>query len=283
MRSASNPGGRGHEWVKRRFVDPETRIARTVYLPARLDDNPYIDAEDYVRSLQEMHPTHWRRLLHGDWSVANPGTMFQPRQWYADMPECMIDSAPALGVQARVRYWDFAASEPSTENPDPDWTCGARMSRLTGSKGIFVIEHVLRMRRTTGTIERVVHDTALADPKRTRFWMEQEPGALAKQSVYHYHHDVMPLGMPMRGNHVSKSKAERARPLAGAMEQGRVHVVRGEWTETLFDEMEAFSEDAAHSGAHDDQVDACSGAFDRVRRMVTGAGIVSEPAGAVQR
>src|SRR4029077_219816 len=151
------------------------------------------------------------------------------------------------------------------------------------NKPIYVIEHVLRLRRTTGTIERVVHDTAVGDPKRTRHWMEQEPGALAKQSVHHYHHDVMPLGLPMRGNPVRKNKAERARPLAGAMEQGRWRVVRGEWNEPMFDEMEAFSEDPQHSGAHDDQVDACSGAFERVRAAVTGAGMTSRPAGAVQR
>jgi len=87
----------------------------------------------------------------------------------------------------------------------------------------------------------------------------------------------------MRGNPVRKNKAERARPLAGAMEQGRVHVVRGEWNEPMFDEMEAFSEDPQHSGAHDDQVDACSGAFERVRAAVSGAGMTSRPAGAVQR
>jgi predicted phage terminase large subunit-like protein len=271
--------------VKRRFVDPETRVQRAVFLPAHLSDNPYIDAEDYVQSLQELHPIHWRRLLHGDWDIADAGAMFQPRQWYASMPECYLSESPTTGVQARVRYWDFAATEPSTDNPDPDYTCAGRMSRINGPnhKPLFVIEHVIRLRRTTGTIERVVHDTAVSDPTGTRFWMEQEPGALAKQSVHHYHHDVMPLGIPMRGNRVSKNKAERARPLAGAMEQGRVKVVRGEWTETLFDEMEAFNEDPAHSGAHDDQVDACSGAFERLRLAVQGAGMTSQPAGAVQR
>jgi predicted phage terminase large subunit-like protein len=57
------------------------------------------------------------------------------------------------------------------------------------------------------------------------------------------------------------------------MEKGKILIVRGDWNEALFDEMEAFSEDPAHSGAHDDQVDACTGGFAQIRKkgMMSGA------------
>lgn len=57
MRSASNPGNIGHEWVKRRFV---LRIGAPtgdrLYVPARLDDNPFINRDEYVKSLLNLDP-----------------------------------------------------------------------------------------------------------------------------------------------------------------------------------------------------------------------------------
>jgi len=283
MRSASNPGGRGHEWVKRRFIDPVTRTNRPVFLAAKLSDNPYIDAEDYIASLQELHPLHWRRLLHGDWDISDPGSMFQPRIWIT--AEHMLDEPPEK-VAARIRYWDLAATEPTGENPDPDWTAGARLSRLPDAKGkpLYVIEHVVRIRRTAGHVERLIATRGNTDPFGTQHYMEQEGGASGKSLVDHYRRNVMPTTVPMRGDRVNVGKAKRARLLSGAMENGRVRVVRGDWNEDLFDEMEAFDEDPHHSGAHDDQIDACSGAFNKLHRplaAVSGGPPIER--GAIQR
>jgi predicted phage terminase large subunit-like protein len=81
----------------------------------------------------------------------------------------------------------------------------------------------------------------------------------------------------------TSSKAERALPLAAEMEKGKVDVVRGPWNEPLFDEMEAFSADPQHSGAHDDQVDACSGGFAKVRQAIGGGIAAARPRGDVHR
>jgi predicted phage terminase large subunit-like protein len=281
MRSASNPGGRGHEWVKRRFVDPLTRHKTAVYLPARLTDNPYLDQSDYIKSLREQHPTNWRRLLYGDWDIADPGEMFQPREWL--QPEHFLEEAPG-NVEQRVRYWDLAASEITNANPDPDWTVGFKMSRIKdGTKAAYVMEHVVRVRKTAGHVERLVAQTALSDPEHTEVWMEQEPGASGKSMIDHYRRDVMPEGIRIRGLPARTAKSERARPWAAAMENGRLRIVRGPWNEALFDELEAFSEDTATSGAHDDQVDAGSGAFERLRRVSGPASMQLVPGGPIRR
>jgi predicted phage terminase large subunit-like protein len=269
MRCASNPGGRGHEWVKRRFVDPKTRLDRAVFLRAFLTDNPHIDYDEYVASLQETHPTTWRRLLYGDWDTADPGEMFQPRVWL-DESNFLDEAPPRSDVVRRVRYWDLAAAEPTSSNPDPDYTAGARWSRL--ADGRYVLEHLVRVRKTPGATERIVASTAQTDGSRTTQYVEQVPGAGAAL-VDHYRRNVCPEGIRMRGDPVRGKKGERARPLAAEMEKGKILIVRGDWNEALFDEMEAFSEDPAHSGAHDDQVDACTGGFAQIRKkgMMSGA------------
>lgn len=79
MRAATNPGGPGHEWAKRRFIDrlpdpddpadtPEAAEAR-IFIPAKLEDNPHLDQEAYRRSLAGLPRVERAQLLAGDWDV----------------------------------------------------------------------------------------------------------------------------------------------------------------------------------------------------------------------
>src|SRR5205809_7451748 len=70
VRPAANPGGVGHDWVKRRFVDRETRESESVFIPAKVRDNPGLDAEEYAQTLSHLDETLRRQLLDGDWQVA---------------------------------------------------------------------------------------------------------------------------------------------------------------------------------------------------------------------
>ena len=68
VRGASNPGGIGHRWVKRRFIDPRWKDPTAIYVPARLSDNPYL-REDYKDSLAYLDDVTKARYLEGDWTV----------------------------------------------------------------------------------------------------------------------------------------------------------------------------------------------------------------------
>lgn len=88
--SASNPGGKGHAWVKEHFIDPapkntlfevKLRNGKTtnrIFLPARIYDNPYLDHEEYLSSLGNLDPELYTALVEGDWNVLS-GTRFN--QW----------------------------------------------------------------------------------------------------------------------------------------------------------------------------------------------------------
>ena len=81
MRTASNPGGIGHEWVRSRFIDEDPLKSRRVFISARLPDNPYLDQEAYIDSLNQLDPITRRQLLQGDWTARQPGNLFH-REWF---------------------------------------------------------------------------------------------------------------------------------------------------------------------------------------------------------
>lgn len=69
MRSASNPGGVGGAWVYNRFINLETRHPDVIFLSAGLNDNPYIDQEEYRRSMSRLSEAERKQLLEGQWVV----------------------------------------------------------------------------------------------------------------------------------------------------------------------------------------------------------------------
>ena len=98
MRATSNPGGPGHGWVKKMFIDPapantkycsvdietgkELRYPETHkkagqplffrrFIPATLKDNPYLfDEGSYEANLLSLPEQQRRQLLEGDWMIA---------------------------------------------------------------------------------------------------------------------------------------------------------------------------------------------------------------------
>lgn len=72
VRSGTNPGGKGHHWVRRYFIK-EGRENGRVFIPSALEDNPHLDQESYRKSLEHLDPYTKAQLLHGDWSARPPG------------------------------------------------------------------------------------------------------------------------------------------------------------------------------------------------------------------
>lgn len=64
-RAASNPGGIGHDWVRRRFVEAADPARR--FVGAQLPDNPHVDAVEYRRALAQLDETTRRQLELGIW------------------------------------------------------------------------------------------------------------------------------------------------------------------------------------------------------------------------
>lgn len=251
MRAASNPGGIGHAWVRQRFL-VEAEAGRRVFVPATLDDNPYLDRGEYIESLSELDPVTRQQLLEGDWDATVRGSKFH-REWFEVVREAPRET---LG---RVRYWDMAATEPKNGS-DPDWTVGTRMS--VTKHGIFYIEHVVRFRKTPQKGEMLVAQTARADGRAVPIYMEREGGASGAAMIDHYRRNVL-QGFEFRAHSPSGSKQVRANPLSSQAEGGNVKLVEGPWLTPWLDELELFPH-----GLHDDQVDSASGAYYVLAKLI---------------
>ncbi len=241
MRSASNPGGVGHEWVFRRFVDDASKDARSIFVPSSLMDNPSLDQDSYVEALSHLSGIEKERLLNGDWSAFEQGNIFQ-RSWFT-----IIDEPSKDPNARRCRYWDMAASEGYG-----DWTVGTLVALVNGQ---WIVEHQVRGQWGPSETETIIRQTALSDGQEVVVRMEQEPGSSGKTVIDSYRRNILP-GFNFDSDRPTGSKVARATPVAVSAENNNVKLVAGQWNKRLIDELELFP-----LGSFDDQVDSLAGAF----------------------
>jgi predicted phage terminase large subunit-like protein len=261
MRSGSNPGGPGHGWVRKRLVDPKTR--KGVFIPARLEENPHLNQEEYEVSLENLPPVERQRLRHGDWDAVDEGLMFQ-RGWFR-----LIDSNEVPPATMTARYWDVAATDEDSEaNPDPDWTVGLRMS-WSATAGRYTIEHIAYDK--TSDPDDLQAEIARSDGPGVPVREEMEPGSSGKSVIKMKKRSIF-RGYDYDGVRSTGAKDVRARPVAAAARPvkgdtfGMIQLVRGPWVDEFLDQVSPFPGD----GYHDDMVDAMSGAFEMLAPYAQG-------------
>lgn len=246
MRASANPDGVGFEWVRAHFVKRKNDDQR-VFIPSRIQDNPHIDAEGYIKSLMHLDPITRQRLLDGDWDVRPEGKKFQ-RHWFR-----IVREAPKMGRV--VRFWDLAATEEpkSKKSSDPDYTAGAKV--LMTPEGLFYILDMVQMRGTPKQVEDVIRRTAEYDTREVEIFMEEEPGSAGKHVIDHFTRRVL-RGYAFKGIRPTGSKEVRSNPVASQAEAGNISLLESEWNQSFLDELQAFPT----VGIHDDRVDAFVGA-----------------------
>lgn len=102
--AASNPGGLGGAWVKKRWIDPAPPYKvwtaseseggmKRVYIPSRLQDNKFLMKEDpnYGKRVLASGASNTRKLLEGDWSILEGGA-------FADLWEDEIHIIPRIKI-----------------------------------------------------------------------------------------------------------------------------------------------------------------------------------------
>jgi predicted phage terminase large subunit-like protein len=175
------------------------------------------------------------------------GGLFR-REWFD-----IVDAPPERAD--RCRGWDAAG----TDNAG-DYTAGVLIGYDRGL-GLFYIEDVLREQMDPLSVELVIKQTAEMDGRPVSIVEEQEPGSSGKSVIKGRARDLAGYdyaGVPSSGDKVTRARAFRAQCQAR-----NVLLVRAPWNRAYLDELAVFP-----AGAHDDQVDASSAAFNE---LTTGA------------
>lgn len=233
-------------------VDPLGREEGEPLFPER------ITLEQLLVTQEDVGPYVWASLYQQR-PAPKEGALFQ-REWFEVVP------GVPQGVRMRktVRRWDLAATD-EKKGEDPDYSVGALVGE--GTDGYYYVLDLVRMRETPGQVERRMALTADRDGHAVRIRMEQEPGSAGKLLVHNYARTIF-RRFAFRGVRSTGNKVLRAEKLAAAAERGEIRVLRAPWNKEFFKELTRFP-----YVTHDDQVDACSGAFEdlitRSGKMVT--------------
>lgn len=280
MRSATNPGGKGHEWVKRRFLPPEFfacpeagRMRRSwwkagrLFVPATLEDNPHLDRDDYERSLAELPPVVRAQLRQGDWQ-AHEGGHFQARWFRPYTTHADAWHLPAAGRVCRMQdAMVFAAVDPAGGvSESADYTAVV-VCALCPSRDLLVLE----VTRERWPVERVVGSLARVCERWRPAFVVMEDAFMQSAYVRVARADPrIPTVHAIRPG--GQSKLVRATPAILRAEAGQVWLpAEAPWREDFLAELCAFTGDE-ELDAHDDQVDALAYAVMAIDRFRLGAG-----------
>ena len=239
------------------------------FIPATIYDNAILLQKDpnYLSNLQAQSLVDRERLLGdprrgGNWKIKpEAGNLFN-RAWFPVVKEWNPNDPWTFVIR-----WDFAATEQSLRNDDPDYTAWNVMGKNQRTHEFLILE----------AGQKRLNPSAVYDEFRTRceFWRdylndfglrlkvrwEIEPGSASKREARTFA-GLVPWadarGIPSRG-----SKIERARPMAAQAEHGFISVLRGDWNEAYLNHMHSQPAD------HDDMMDASTGAFDDLNSEVT--------------
>jgi predicted phage terminase large subunit-like protein len=252
MRATTNPAP---NWVRQRFIVEGSEKGR-IFIPSTMYDNPGIDHESYREMLAELDPIERKRLEFGDWWATSLGSLFK-REDFVTVGYEEEDSFPQFNANTVwVRFWDLAGTEPNPSYPDPDWTVGTLAAFHEGQAYIMDIQ---RCRKSGEGVEKLIQATAIRDGIDIPIRMEEEPGSAGKNLVDQYARYVL-AGFDFQGMKATGDKETRARPMASAVANGNVKLLRASWNTDYIDEMSSFPE----GEVHDDQVDSSVHAFNYV-------------------
>jgi predicted phage terminase large subunit-like protein len=265
MRGASNPGDIGHEWVKKRFLRADPSEGR-IFIPAKIADNPHLDAVEYEKSLAQLDPITRAQLRDGDWD-ALAANVFKPewiRRWKrdADYENYLLgDSGRIVRIVDCQRFavMDVAGTEKRKADAghDPDFSV-LQVWDLTSSYDLILVE---QWRGQLETPE--VEDKAIEYCRRFDVpYLLVESNGIGLGVVQ----SLRRRGIAVRGINARKSggdKLARSQTAQIRMEAGTVYFPEdAPWLEDLEAELRGFP-----VVQHDDQVDTLSYAALHTQRI----------------
>ena len=159
LRCTANPGGVGAHWVKKRYIEPEEHNKSFIgkdgltrkFIPAKLDDNPYL-AQDgrYEEMLKALPPIQRRQLLEGNWDVAEGAAFVE-----FDPTVHVIEPFTLPIVWERLKGIDYGYSSESC----------CLWGTIDRTDGTLIIYRELYRKNLTGLdLGRIITELEIEDP-----------------------------------------------------------------------------------------------------------------------
>lgn len=221
-------------------ADPLGRAPGEALCPQRFSESALLAIQTDVGSIV------WFAEYQGT-PRAPEGNKFK-RAWFKITDEAWPKQA------RRIRYWDKAGTEGSG-----DYSAGVLIAEWNQR---YCVEDVVRGQWSDLERETVIRQTAEMDGVAVPVWLEQEGGSGGKDSASATVRNL--AGFDVHTEVASGSKEVRASPFAAQCEGGNVSLRRAAWNAAYIGELASFP-----NGAHDDQVDGSSGAFNKLAAGTT--------------
>lgn len=161
----------------------KTPISLT-FIRATLADNPILDAADpdYRAKLEALPAAERAAALEGNWNARDAAGDYFKKEWFVP------SERPPGRVRRKVRAWDLAATSPSKENPDPDFTRGTLWYECEGPDGqpIYWLGDLRWIRSGPGEVQALVKRTAIDDGKDVEVGLFQDPAQAGKAQAYSF-------------------------------------------------------------------------------------------------
>ena len=245
-----------------------TAISYTFH-PATVEDNAVLlkKLPDYVNRLKNLKRVDKLRLYYGSWYAQAESDGYWKRDWCE-----LIDYIPLdVPIVSRVRAWDLAASpEPSESatNRDPDFTAGVLLAR--DKSGTYYVEDVVRFRKSSGDVLQSIINQSFVDGENVTVVIPRDSSG---GGVSWHRHMILQLAEAGIGAKTAKvsghvGKLQRFLPFASMSEAGNVKIVRGDWNDIFFEELENFIGGGRNQKGHDDVCDACADAFNSIAKQM---------------
>lgn len=239
------------EAVRKTGQPPDT-IKSLTFVSAKLADNPALMRSDpsYLGNLMMLPSVERERLLNGNWKIVPAAGRYFNRSW------CQVIDIPPVCIKT-MRGWDLASSEQESHT-DPDWTACTKIGLM--HDGRWLIMHADAFRGSPAEVDRRILNYATSDGYANVTSLPKDPGQAGVAQVMAL--TRMLAGYTVDSSPESGDKVTRFGPFSSQAEVGNVLVLRGQWNERWFNELENFPE-----GAHDDDADATARAFNAIAQQ----------------
>lgn len=244
----SNPADAdGSTYLKERFVD-----GPYPFFEMNFWDNPYIDKEDYLETLQELSKADYQFQI-GNWDYeVKSGDIFD----YDLIDDATISKQEyqelltEQEVLQEVITWDIA----STESKTADYTAASFSTVFKGKVG--AIHNQQSMKKRPGKLEFAMKNIMDNYPHYDN-WIEKQPAAAGKFLKRYWQSEFKeynPTFIP-----VPKSKIQRASRTVKGIRTGKILFVKGKWLKDFKKQAVKFPSEsiiADDETTHDDRVDS---------------------------